>query len=155
MSVLAQLKLTTAKKSTTQSPVVRRRLKVVDRLTEQVLLAKAQQDGSVYAPLRQRTVKDAETGERKTLQLPKRVKQWWFVAENGKLCVALRYGAKTIALGAKGQTAVELTANDQLVNTLELLKQAVMDGELDAAIDAVAGTANLNLPKASVVRAAK
>jgi hypothetical protein len=155
MSVLAQLKLTTAKKSNNQLPVVRRRMKVVERLAEQVLLAKAQQDGSVYAPTRQRTVKDAETGERKTLELPKRVKQWWFVADNGKLCVALRYGAKTIALGAKGQTAVELTWNDQLVSTLELLKQAVMDGELDTAIEAVAASPKLNFAKGSVVRVTK
>jgi hypothetical protein len=130
-------------------------MKVVERLSEQVLLAKAQHDGTVYAPTRQRTVKDAETGERKTLELPKRVKQWWFVADNGKLCVALRYGAKMIALGAKGQTAVELTGNDQLVSTLELLKQAVMDGELDAAIDAVAASPKLNFAKGSVARVTK
>ena len=48
----------------------------------------------------------------KTVQVPKRIKEWWFVADNGKTCVSLRYGAKVISLGAKGVTAVEL-ANSQ------------------------------------------
>ena len=146
MSVLAQLKLTTAKKSTTQSPVVRRRMKVVERLAEQLLLAKAQQDGSVYAPLRQRTVKDAVTGERKTLQLPKRVKQCWFVADNGKLCVQLRYGAKVVEF-AKGKGAIEVASATELVTTLTVLRDAVMSGELDAQIETVSGAVKAGFKK--------
>jgi hypothetical protein len=42
-----------------------------------------------------------------------------------------------------------------LVSTLELLKQAVMDGELDAAIEAVAGSPKLNFAKGSAVRVTK
>lgn len=155
MNQLTTLKLVVAKKPTQLPLIVQRRNKVVDRLAEQVLLAKAQQDGTMFAPLTKRTVKDVETGERKTVSVPKRVKQWWFVAENGKVCVSLRYGAKTIALGGKGQTAVELANADQLVPTLETLKSAVEGGELDTSIEAVAGSAKLNFAKGSVVRSMK
>jgi hypothetical protein len=147
MSVLAQLKLTTAKKSTQLSPVMQRRRKLLSKLGDQVLLAKAQRDGTVYAPTKQRTVTDDATGERTVMQVPKRIKPWWFVADSGKLCVSLRYGAKVLALGAKGQTAVEVGSNEQLVMALDLLTKAVEAGELDAAIDAASSSTKANFKK--------
>jgi Family of unknown function (DUF6641) len=100
-------------------------------------LAKASQEGSTYAPTKQRKVKDAETGETKTVQVAKRVKSWAWAGENGKLCVSLRYGAKVVEL-AKGKSAVEVASNGDLVKALETLKQAVESGELDAQIESVA-----------------
>ena len=134
-NALAALKLTNAKKSAQISPVVARRIKVAKRIGEQILLAQAKQEGSTYAPTKQRKVKDAETGESQIVQMPKRIKEWWFTADSGKLCVALRYGAKIVEL-AKGKSAVELASNDDLVKTLEVLKSAVQNGELDQQLDA-------------------
>lgn len=57
---------------------------------------------------------------------------------NGKLVVALRYGAKPIEF-AKGKNATEVAGMDDLVVTLELLKGAVHAGELDAQIELVSG----------------
>ncbi len=140
MSALANLKLVAAKKPTHLSPVVIRRNKVIDRLHEQLEMAKARQEGRIYAPTRMRSVKNAETGVKTTIETTKRLKQWWWVTDNGKVCVSLRYGAKIIEI-AKGKTAVELASEKELVATLEILKQAVESGELDAQIEAVAGTA--------------
>jgi hypothetical protein len=139
MIAFANLKLIAAKRPVQLSPVVQRRNKVAKRIAEQIALATAKQDGKTYAPTKQRTVKDAETGETKTITVPKKLKEWWFVAESGKTCVSLRYGAKVVSLGAKGATAVELASADQLVPTLETLKAAVEGGELDAALEAVSG----------------
>ena len=133
-NALAALKLTNAKKSSQMSPVLARRTKIALRLSQQILLAKAKQGGSTYAPTKQRKVKDAETGETRTVQVEKRIKEWWFAAVSGKLCVALRYGAKVIEL-AKGKSAVELGSKDDLVKTLEVLKQAVQNGELDQQLE--------------------
>jgi len=140
MSALADLKLVAAKKPTHLSPVVIRRNKVIDRLHEQLEMAKARQEGRTYAPTRMRSVKNAETGVKTTIETTKRLKQWWWVTDNGKVCVSLRYGAKIIEI-VKGKTAVELASEKELVATLEILKQAVESGELDAQIEAVAGTA--------------
>ena len=107
MSALANLKLVAAKKPTQLSPVVIRRNKVIDRLHEQLEMAKSKLEGKAFSPTRQRTVKDAETGQNKTVSVPKRVKEWWFVSGSGKLCLSLRYGAKVVEI-AKGKTAVEL-----------------------------------------------
>ena len=134
---LANLKLTTAKKATQLSAVVQRRTKLVKRLAEQIELAKAAQNGSTYAPTKLRSITDADadTGERKHVAVAKRVKSWAFNADNGKLCVNVRYGARILDLG-KGKTAVELASVKELVATLETISAAVNAGELDAAMEA-------------------
>jgi hypothetical protein len=146
MSLLAQLKLTTAKKSSQITPVMQRRQKLLAKLREQVHLAQAKQNGSAYAPTKLRTITDAETGDRKTIQVPKRIKPWWFDS-NGKTCIAVRYGAKTLTLGSKGQTAIELAGVAELVPTLELIKQAVEVGELDAQLQTASGATKANFKK--------
>lgn len=146
MSVLSQLKLSSAKKATHVAPALQRRRKLLSKLDEQILLAKAQRDGTTYAPTKLRTVTDAETGDRKTIQVPKRLKPWWFDA-NGKLCVSVRYGAKVLTLGGKGMTAVEIGQNDQLLPVLQTLWDAVEAGELDAAMEAASGATKANFKK--------
>ena len=47
-----------------------------------------------------KTVKDSD-GSSKSIEMQKRVRPWWFVATEGKVCVNVRYGAKLIEL-AKG-----------------------------------------------------
>ena len=148
MSVLTSLKLVAAKRPMKLSPVVQRRNRVLHRLHEQILLATAAAEGKQYAPTKFKTVKDEATGETKTIQMPKRIKEWWFVADTGKLCVSLKYGAKVLALSSKGATAVELSADgSDLVLTLNALKTAVANGELDTQIEVVAGAVRTKLKK--------
>jgi hypothetical protein len=132
------LKIITAKRPVQLSPVVQRRNKVAKRIAEQIALATAKQDGKSYAPTKQRKVTDAVTGEINTISVPKRIKEWWFVTDTGKLCVQLRYGAKIVEF-AKGKSAVELATADQLVPVLTTLKAAVEGGELDAQLETVSG----------------
>lgn len=135
--LLSTLKLTNARKPQQISPVVFRRMKLAQRLGEQVALANAQQQGEAYAPTRVRLVKDARTGARTAVTTHKRVKQWWFTAEDGTLALSLRYGNKTLEI-AKGKWAVQVLNMAELVITLETLRDAVNAGELDAQIDAAA-----------------
>jgi hypothetical protein len=135
MTTFAALKLTTAQKPTNVSAVQVRRNKLAQRLVEQMALAKAQLAGTQYTATRLRTSKDELTGERTTVEVNKRVKCWWFTAENGKLALSVRYGARQLEL-AKGKFAVEVASEKELVPTLEVIKAAVLDGQLDSAIDA-------------------
>jgi hypothetical protein len=137
MATLATLKLSTAVKPTHMPAVQVRRNKLVRRLWEQMELAKAQQAGIEFAPVKQRSYLDKETGLRRQVESTKRVKPWWFTADNGKLAMNVRYGARTIEL-AKGKSTVEIVNMDQLVPTLELIKRAVEEGELDAQIEVAA-----------------
>ena len=137
-TTLATLKFTSAKNTSQLSPAQQRRNKIVVKLAEQIALATAQAEGRVYAPIKLKTVIDAD-GEKRSVEATKRVKQWWFGTADGKLALTVRYGAKVLEL-AKGKNAVEIASAAQLLPTLELLKQAAEAGEMDAAIEA-AGTA--------------
>ena len=139
MSLLNSLKIVTAKRPAPVSPIARRRDMLITKLNEQVAYARAQQDGSVYAPTRSRKVTDQESGERKSVEMPKRVKPWWFTDDSGKLCLVVKYGTKPLEL-AKGKVAIELATQTDLIPTLETLKSAVAAGELDVQIEAMSGT---------------
>lgn len=136
MSALTALKLTTAKKAQHQFPVVQRRNKLSLKLWEQMELCKAQAEGKQYAPTKFKTVTDTASGERRSIETLKRVKQWWWTADSGKVNLSVRYGARVIALNAKGANAIELPTADDLLPTLLLIKQAVEAGDLDAQIEA-------------------
>ena len=82
-----------------------------------------------------RSVKDKETGERKTVEAFKRVKAWWFTAENGRICLQVRYGTKVLEL-AKGKNSIDVGTVADLLPVLETVKKCVEAGELDAQIDA-------------------
>ena len=127
------LKLSTAKKPAHISAVVFRRNKLSKKLWEQIQLAKSQIDGTVFVVKKFRSVVDKETGLRKQIEMPKRIREWWFKNEAGKVCVSVKYGTKVIEL-AKGKNAIELGSQDELIETLALIQQVVIGGELDEAI---------------------
>ena len=137
MTELAGLKLTNTRKPTQQPAIIQQRNKLAKRIWEQMELAKAQATGSTFASKRLRSVK-GEDGIRRTIEVAKRVKPWWFIADNGKVCLNIRYGAKLIEL-AKGKTAIEVANADELLKVLDVVKGAVIDGELDPQIEAASG----------------
>jgi Na+-translocating ferredoxin:NAD+ oxidoreductase RnfC subunit len=134
VATLATLKLSAAVKPTNMPAVQVRRNKLAKRLWEQTELAKAQQTGTQFTATKFRTVVENDTGLRKQVEVNKRIKQWWFTTDGGKLALSVRYGARLLEL-AKGKFAVELASEKELVPTLEIIKAAVLNGELDAAID--------------------
>jgi len=137
MTALAGLKITTARKPTNQPVIIQQRNKLAKRLFEQMELAKAQQSGGTFASRKLKSIK-GDDGIRRTIEVAKRVKPWWFVADNGKVCVNIRYGSKLIEL-AKGKTAIEVANAEDLIRTLDVIKSAVIEGELDAQIEAASG----------------
>lgn len=84
MSALAKLKLVASKRTTAQNPVQQRRNKLAGKIAEQIALATARIEGRVYAPTKMRTVTDSVTGERRTVEVHKRVKEWFWTADTGK-----------------------------------------------------------------------
>ena len=133
MSALDSLKLVAVTKPAKLPPVVQRRNKLSDKLWEQIQLAEAKSNGGTYAPLKSKRIKDIE-GNVKLLDVPKRIKPWWFTAQNGKVCLILRYGSKALEI-SQGKTAIELDKPTELIPTLQKIKTAVEAGELDHLID--------------------
>ncbi len=133
MAIFSTLKLVAAKKPTFVSPVQARRNKLSTRLWEQIELAKAQSNGTVFAPTRTKTIRDEE-GNTRTVERSRRIKQWWFISEAGKVCIAVRYGARVLEL-AKGKSAIEVATPAELINALETIRSAVDAGELDVQLE--------------------
>ena len=130
---LSQLKLTAAKKPIIASAEHHRRSKMVRRLQEQIALARATLSSTTYTPTRNRTVQDADTGARRVVSSIKRVKAWWFDTDNNRLALTVRYGSQVLELG-KGKFSVDVPDFNHLIPTLELVIEAVREGELDTQI---------------------
>jgi hypothetical protein len=137
MTTFTALKLTATKKQVQVPQVLQRRNKLSKRLWDQIELAKAEQAGTSFSVAKFRSYTDRDSGIRKQVETNKRLKAWWFVGDNGKLAIAIRYGAKVLEL-AKGKYAVEIANKNDLVPTLQIIKTAVENGELDIAIESAA-----------------
>jgi len=138
MSGLSALKLVQAKREKGNSPQHARRQKLSAKLAEQIQLAKAQQSGTEFAPVRIRTVKDEVTGLNRKVEVPKKLKPWWWTYEKGKLCITVRYGARTLEI-VEGKNAIEADNIADVITSLQVIHAAVDAGELDKRIDAVMG----------------
>jgi hypothetical protein len=132
MSFIAKLKLVSSKRERNLSPILMRRQKLASKIEEQIELARCQKNGTLYAPKRLKTVTN-ELGERVVIETTKRVKEWFWTTQNNKINLSIRYGSKTLEL-AKGKNAIELGSQDELIETLALIQQVVIGGELDEAI---------------------
>jgi hypothetical protein len=145
MTALAKLKLVSVQAGQ-KSPMVLRRAKLTGHLAHQISLAKAANAGDVFTAKKVKFVTDTETGERKQVEIATRVKPWWISTANGKIALTLRYGAKQIEI-AKGKNAIEVADMNELVATLEVIRQAVQAGELDTQIEQVSGALRAGFAK--------
>jgi hypothetical protein len=136
MSGLTALKLVQAKREKGSSPQHARRQKLSTKLAEQIQLAKAQQSGAEFSPVRVCTVKDETTGQNRKVEVPKKLKPWWWTDDKGKLCITVRYGARTLEI-VEGKNAIETDSIADVITSLQVIRTAVDSGELDKRIEAV------------------
>jgi hypothetical protein len=133
-SLFATLKLTAARKSRALPDVMRRRNKLLAKLTEQRELAAALEQGNHYAPKRLRSFRDASTGTRVVKEVAVRIKPWFWTGERGETLLSINYGSRQIEI-AKGKTAIDVGDTHNLVNVLDTVISAVKNGELDVQIE--------------------
>ena len=134
MSLLSTLELVNSKKMLKNNPIVHRRNKLVAKIHEQLELCEAKKNGLVYAPKKLRTYVNKQTGERMTVEAVKRIKEWYWTADDGSIHLSVKYGSKVLPLSKAGSNAIVCANKDVLITTLKQLKTAVLDGELDEAI---------------------
>ena len=135
-SILNTLKLTAAKKNRALPDVVKRRNKLLQKLTEQRELAAALEQGKNYAPKRLRSMRDEDTGARIVKEVVVRIKPWFWTGEKGETLLAINYGSKQIEL-QKGKTAIDVGTVGNLTMVLDTVITAVKNGELDVQIESV------------------
>ena len=134
-TVLSSLKVINAVKQVANDSTQFRREKLCKKLDEQINLAVAVSEGNTYTVKRQRNIKDKDSGLTTTVEVNKRVRQWWFVnRDTNKVALQLRYGTKVIEF-AKGKNAIEVSSGEELITTLQKLRTATLNGELDEIIN--------------------
>ena len=115
---------------------MRRRNKLLEKLDEQRESAAHSIEGKPYLPTKQAWVTDDDTGERKLIEKPKKVREWFW--ESGRVWFfQIRYGAKGLEL-AKGKPTIEAGEKTKLLEIIDLCINAVKDGELDIQLNEMA-----------------
>ena len=136
MQLLKSLKLVHYEHPTHRNPRLHRRHKLLAKLSEQLQLAR----NSEYQPTKTQYVSNAD-GNWTPVQRSKRIRRWWNVKADGTVQLTIRYGSKALEL-AKGKNVVEIASESELVPTLEQIRDAVEQGELDELIEAQAAWRN-------------
>ena len=141
MSHLKSLTFTISPQQIARNPKLIRRQKLVDRLEDQLRLAK---DPS-YAPVIRRW-KRSEDGPKVPVDLHRQIRPWWRTDGTGNLVLVLRSGLKTLEL-EKGKPAVVVGPPERLVGVIETLVAAAKAGELDAALEVATDAGERGIPK--------
>ena len=142
-TLLSTLKLVSATRATHISPVMQRRQKLLAKIDEQIEMAQAAANGTVFTSTKFKNVVNAE-GVTEYKQVAKKVRAWYWKNDAGKWNLVVRYGARIIEL-SKGKNSIELLSEAEVIPTLELLKTIISNGELDDAITAVSKAVELKL----------
>jgi hypothetical protein len=133
MNNMKQLTLIAYERPNAKDPVMRRRVKLLEKLSEQIKLA----NDSSYQPTKFKWVK-ADDGHQKRIEVPKRIKRWWGVDAKGNNVLTVRYGSKPLEM-AKGKNAIHFGNENELVATLQVIATAVQAGEFDEIIERQVG----------------
>ena len=136
MKSLQDLKFVHVDRRVPLTPREVRRIKLCLKVEEQLRMAQAAAEGSVFNATRLKRVLDPSTGERVTKEVSKRMKPWWWQSESGRLCLSVRYGSKVIEV-VKGRNAIEAANFHELIGVLETIRTAASSGDLDMQIDAL------------------
>ena len=134
-TLLSTLKVIDRPKIEAKPPILGKRMKLIDRLEEQLAMAKAMLDKTPFEAFREKSVKDPETGERKTIRKRRSVRPWYYDS-NEHYYIEIKVGLKAIEL-EKGKTAIDVGPKEQLPDVINTIIQAVEKGELDTHILAV------------------
>ena len=145
LNALSKLNFVDAVRPRSMPAVQQRRNKLSNKLWEQIQLAKSQMEHTHFVIKRRVTIKDLE-GNYKSIERPKRIKPWWFMAADGTLCLSVFYGSKRLEL-VPGKTSISVKNMNDLIEALELLKSETEAGSLDRVIENASGALKLNFNK--------
>ena len=145
-TILSSLKIVQAKRQSAIDPLMLRRNKLLRKLEDQINAAKALSKGESFSVKRVRNITDKQTSEIRAVEVFRKIRQWWFVADSGKVVIQLKYGSKVIDI-AKGKNSVEVSNGAELIAVLETLRSACELGELDQQISSAADAVKARFAK--------
>lgn len=136
-AILNTLTLTNSKRPNQQPPIQRRRNKLLANINTQIEAVKAALDGRRLM-INYPKPKHEVTDESIAIITARAVSECWWTGDDGKVYLEIRYGWTALEI-AKGKTAVQVGTMDELIPTLDKLKQAAMQGEFDDQLNVIGG----------------
>lgn len=133
MSVLATLKLSDTSPRAKLSTVARKRQKLLEQIDLQLKAAAAFLAGDTFQQEIQRWVRVEGSANKQLVTKARPVRAWWWRNDVGKLMLSARSGGKLLEF-AEGKVSIEVGGPEELIKTIETLREAVSAGELDAQI---------------------
>ncbi|MCE9685833.1 hypothetical protein LZP73_06325 [Shewanella sp. AS16] len=128
-NVLSSLKVVVRPEIAPKPPVLGKRMKMLDKLEMQLEMAECDVAGKPFEAFREKTVKDPETGERRTIRRKYNVRPWYYDCD-GHYFLEIRVSGKVIEL-EKGKPTIDVGDQAKLPDTIKLIIDAVEKGELD------------------------
>ena len=81
---------------------------------------------------------NSETGQTERIEVPKKIRRWYWKEVDGNVCLKLLYGSSQISFNGDSST-IEVKELSKLPDTIDLLMEAVEAGELDEAMKSAMG----------------
>jgi hypothetical protein len=129
-----------------QPQVVVRRNKLIKALHDQLQAASAFVEGKQFFKTIQRNVKNKETGAYSVIETQRLVHPWFWEDPWGGVYMQVRYGSRIIMV-KDGLPTIVVGEPEQLVEIIQLLKDATANGQFDEAIESVHRRVGRDIPK--------
>jgi hypothetical protein len=131
MNALKALNIVALPKLSSSDPAMKRRVKLLTQLEQQLELAK---DPNFFVSTQK--WRKQEDGSKQLVEKQKRVKKWWVADMMGNCFFTVRYGSKMLEL-EKGKSAINVGDKENLVAVIEAVIAAARAGELDAVLGGI------------------
>lgn len=107
------------------SKILRKREALHKLVVEQIYMA----SNPSFVPTKSKWVTGID-GNIRQVMVPKKIKKWWVLLPDGKLQVAVYWKSKQLEF-EEGKDAIEVESLNELVPTLEGIKQSIDLGDFD------------------------
>lgn len=134
MATLSKFNLKTVKRINGKDPKINKRNKLVKALEEQLTIVEHKINGQDYKAVK-KVWKDNGSGEKVLMEVPKRVREWYFEQDSGWY-IQCRYGARVLDIVGRNNS-VYVNKITEVPKVINALIEATNKGELDDAIERV------------------
>lgn len=128
-SLLSSLKVIARPNIEQKPPVLRKRLKLIDKLEQQKEMAVCMLENRRFEAFREKRVKDPETGDVSVQRRPTTVRPWYYDSEN-HYYLEVKVHNRPIEL-QKDKHAIDVGDKGKLPDVIDTIIKAVEHGELD------------------------
>ncbi|MGB1200741.1 MAG: DUF6641 family protein [Cognaticolwellia aestuarii] len=119
------------------NPITLKRNKLITRLNEQRAMVQCLLEGSEFTAYKDVYIIDDESGEKRKVKHPKRVRPWFYQSAD-KYYFEIKYGTKSLEI-QKNKPTIDVGSKDELLTVIDTIIDATKQGFLDTELKKVTG----------------